>query len=45
MDHYTVKKFYKKGIEKISRSARAYVYLVLTVLFMSIYVYLVLGQA
>ena len=30
MDHYTVKRFYKKDIEKISRSVRAYVYLVLT---------------
>ena len=30
MDHYTVKIFYKKGIEKISRSVRAYIYLVLT---------------
>ena len=30
MDHYTVKRFYKKGIEKISRSVRTYVYLVLT---------------
>ena len=30
MDHYTVKRFYKKGIEKISRSVRAYFYLVLT---------------
>ena len=30
MDHDTVKRFYKKGIEKISRSVRAYVYLVLT---------------
>ena len=30
MDHYTIQRLYKKGIEKISRSARAYVYLVLT---------------
>ena len=30
MDHYTAKSFYKKGIDKISRSVRAYVYLVLT---------------
>ena len=30
MDHYTFKRFYKKGIEKISRFVRAYVYLVLT---------------
>ena len=30
MDHYTVKRFYKKGIEKISRSVMACVYLVLT---------------
>ena len=30
MDHYTVKRFYKKGIEQISRSVRTYFYLVLT---------------
>ena len=30
IDHYTVKRFYKKGIEQISRSVRAYVYIVLT---------------
>ena len=30
IDHYTVKRFYKKGIEKISRSVEAYIYLVLT---------------
>ena len=30
MDHYTVKMFYKKGIEQISSSVRAYFYLVLT---------------
>ena len=30
MDHYTVKRFYKKGIEQISSSVRAYFYLVLT---------------
>ena len=30
MDHYIVKKFYRKDIEKISRSVREYVYLVLT---------------
>ena len=30
MDHYTVKVFTRKGIEQISRSVRAYVYLVLT---------------
>ena len=30
MDHYIVKRFYRKDIEKISRSVRAYVYLVLT---------------
>ena len=30
MDHYTVRGFYKKGIEKMSRSVRAYVYLVFT---------------
>ena len=30
MDHYTVKRFYKKDIEKISRSVRTYIYLVLT---------------
>ena len=29
MDHHTVKRFYKKGIEKISRSVKAYFYLVL----------------
>ena len=30
MDHYTVKRLHKKGIEKISRAVRAYHYLVLT---------------
>ena len=30
MDRYTVKRFCKKGIEKINRSVRTYVYLVLT---------------
>ena len=30
MDSYTIKRFHKKDIEKISRSVRAYIYLVLT---------------
>ena len=30
MDHYTIQRLYKNGIEQISRSVRAYVYLVLT---------------
>ena len=30
MDNYTIQRLYKNGIEKISRSVRAYVYLVLT---------------